>query len=200
MPKRATPRPGTGRRSTRAAAIQPMAPPTPAQPQRLLVKLRNGNAVALGADSRANVRPLFDRPPAPGRELGFGAEPQWFIADMADGADTPWDLAHARVAAQLGVDESDVIFAEPDLVHDVFPDETAAEGRPGLAVGASCGPIPQNGANGQAVGPHDGWHLDDAFSQLAGARAEVTFAAPRTRVAHLDTGYYAKHITLPRHL
>ena len=69
-----------------------------------------------------------------------------------------------------------------------------------MAVGDNCAAVPQNGANGQAIGSQDGWHLDDAFSQLASAREAVTFAAPRTRVAHLDTGYYAKHVSLPAFL
>lgn len=177
----------------------PDAPPVLAKPRRVLVKLRNVNALA-AADSRTNLRPLFDAPVGPAAAFGLGGEPQWFVADLPDGAATPWDLAHGRVAAQLGVAESDVIFAEPDLVHSIYPDETG-EGAPGpLAVGDKCDPLPQNGANGQAVGPHDGWHLDDDFSQLGSARAAVAFAEPRTRIAHLDTGYYAKHVSLPARL
>jgi subtilase family protein len=202
MAKRRAVRRGT-RRPRAAAATAAMVA---AQPQRLLVKLRSGNAVALAADSRANLRPLFDAPPDARSSLGVAGEPRWFIADLPDGAETPWDLAHARVAAQLGIDESEVVFAEPDIIHRVFPERPEdlsglEEGRgPAFAVGANCTSLPQNGANDQAVGPHDGWHLDDAFSQLGSARDAVTFADPRTRVAHLDTGYYGKHVTVPKHL
>ncbi len=170
-----------------------------AKPQRVLVKLRGVSAFA-AVDSRARLRPLFDPPAGKVAAFGLGAGPQWFVADLPDGAATPWDLAHGRVADQLGVEESDVVFAEPDLVHTIFQDE-AREGAPGpFALGDDCVELPQNDANGQAVGPHAGWHLDDDFSQLASAREAVKFADPRTRVAHLDTGYYGKHVSLPAHL
>ena len=166
------------------------------QDSRLLVKLRNANALRLG-ESRVNLRPLYETVPA---RLGIGAEEQWFLAELPDGAETPWDLAHARVAAQLGVDESDVIFAEPDLLNrDLLPDENADDARQRLgAVGENCGPIGQDGDNGNATGPGVGWHLRDDFTQLASARAAVAFSDPRTRIGHLDTGYYAAHVTLPK--
>jgi len=147
-----------------------------AKPQRVLVKLRDVNALA-AADARANLRPLFDAPVGTAAALGLSGEPRWFVADLPDGAATPWDLAHARIAAQLGVDESAVVFAEPDLVHTIFQDETGDAAPAPFAVGDKCDPLPQNGANGQAVGPHDGWHLDDEFSQLASARSAVAFSA-----------------------
>jgi subtilisin family serine protease len=178
-------------------------PATPAvATNRILVKLRP-SAGLRAAESRTNLRPLLETPAAESAMLGVGGEPQWFLADLADGAASPWDLAHARVADQLGVAESDVVFAEPDLVHDVFPDDgdrTGAGGGDGFAVGEKCDAIPQDGSNGKAVGPRDGWHLDDQHSQLARARAAVAFAEPRTRIAHLDTGYYRTHVTVPRRL
>jgi len=42
------------------------------------------------------------------------------LARLADEAQTPWDQAHSRIASQLGIDSSDVLFAEPDLVHRVL--------------------------------------------------------------------------------
>lgn len=177
----------------------PEKPPASAKPQRILVKLRDVHALA-AADGRANLRPLFDASARSAATFGLGAEPQWFVADLPDGAATPWDLAHARVAAQLGVAEADVIFAEPDLVHAVFQDETGAQEPGPFAVGETCDPLPQSDADGQAKGSHDGWHLDDAFSQLESARAAVAFSEPRTRIAHLDTGYYARHVSLPAQL
>jgi hypothetical protein len=67
-------------------------------------------AAAMGATAAAktNLRPLFEgplSPAAPPSAFGFGvsSEPQWFIADVGDGGPNAWDVAHARVADQLGV-------------------------------------------------------------------------------------------------
>jgi subtilisin family serine protease len=166
---------------------------------RILVKLRPSNALR-AAESRANLRPLMDTPAA---TAGFGieTEPQWFIADMPEGAATPWDLAHAQVAGQLGVAESDVVFAEPDLVHSIFTDGTEDEAAAGFAVGDNCEANPQDGTRGKALGPDKfGWHLDDGFSQLRTAREAVPFTDPRTRIAHVDTGYFRAHVTTPQHI
>jgi hypothetical protein len=45
-----------------------------------------------------------------------------------------------------------------------------------------------------------GWHLSDDFTQLGSARDAVTFSDPRTRIAHIDTGYYRAHVTVPEHV
>jgi subtilisin family serine protease len=177
----------------------PNGKPTATDSNRVLVKLRPSTALR-AAEARTNLRPLYDMPSARAAAFNVGAEPQWFVAELPDGASTPWDLAHARVADQLGVAESDVIFAEPDLVHNVFPDDGDGLGSRGLAVGEQCMVTPQDGSNDKATDPHDGWHLDDRHSQLATARAAVAFTDPRTRIAHLDTGYYRAHITVPRFL
>jgi hypothetical protein len=172
--------------------------PTASPTNRLLVKLRPATALR-AAESRAKLRPLFDTPQATGA-FAVGAEPQWFVAELAGGAATPWDLAHGRVADQLGVSESDILFAEPDLVHGIYrdPSEAPVEGVFEIG-GAECGTqIEQDPTNGKAVGPPQfAWHLDDAHSQLRSARASVAFTEPRTRIAHLDTGYYASHVTRP---
>ena len=70
---------------------------------RLLVKLLPSVSLA-AADPRANLRPLYDSAP---QTMAFGAsaEPTWFLADMPEGAETPWDLAHSQVANQLGIDD-----------------------------------------------------------------------------------------------
>jgi subtilisin family serine protease len=177
----------------------PNRPQASVDTNRILVKLRPSNALR-AAESRANLRPLMDTPSA---MAGFGldAEPQWFIADMPEGAATPWDLAHAQVAGQLGVAESDVVFAEPDLVHSIFTDGTEDEAAAGFAVGDNCAANPQDGTRGKALGPDKfGWHLDDGFSQLRKAREAVPFTDPRTRIAHVDTGYFRAHVTTPKHI
>ena len=173
----------------------------PGSIQRVLVKLRPTGALR-AAESSANLRPLHEPDPM-AAPSGFGVAPtaaQWFLADLPDEERSPWDLAHARVADALGVAESDVIFAEPDLLHDIYVDDT--EPPPGGfgAVGANCVATPQDGTKGKAVGPANGWHLTDVFSQLASAREAVEFAPPRVRIGHIDTGYYRAHETLPRNV
>lgn len=178
---------------------------------RILVKLRP-SAGLRAAESRAGVRPLFDTDtlggdadatrPAAADAFGFATmgEPQWYLADLPDGAATPWDLAHARVADQLGVAESDVVLAEPDLIQpvNVDPFEEQVTGR---AIGAKCTAEAQDGKGGQAKGPDTfAWHLGSGYSQLGNARDLVTFTDRRTRIAHFDTGYFPGHVTVPRHL
>ena len=80
---------------------------------RLLVKLRPSGMLK-AAEPRVNLRPLYDTPQAKAAILGIGAEPQWFLADLPGGSENPWDLAHARIAGELGIAESDVVFIEPD--------------------------------------------------------------------------------------
>jgi subtilisin family serine protease len=167
---------------------------------RVLVKLRPSMALR-AAESRTNLRPLYDTSAATAAAFGVGAEPRWFLAELPDGAATSWDLAHTRVAAQLGVSESDVLFAEPDIIHNVYQDTNEEHITGGFAAGANCVADPQDGMRGKAMGPDTfAWHLDDAHSQLDAARASVAFTNPRTRIAHVDTGYYPAHDVVPEHI
>ncbi len=174
---------------------------SPPETNRVLVKLRPSNALR-AAESRANLRPLYDTPITT-TTFGVDTNPQWFLAELPDGAATPWDLAHARVAGQLGVSESDVIFAEPDIIHkDVYQDANEEMAGRAFAAGDNCEANPQDGTHGKALGP-DGqfaWHLGDNYTQLGKARDAVEFKDPRTRIAHLDTGYYRAHDTKPEHI
>jgi subtilisin family serine protease len=182
--------------------------------RRVLVKLRSSHALA-AADARANLRPLYDTPapaamndarglapaapelaPA-GPDLARG--PEWYLAELPEGVEVPWDSAHARVADQLGLAASDVLFAEPDLAHTLYPDPRDP-GRAGSPFAASddCGPEGQTGDGGRAKGPDTfGWHLGDDYTQLAAARAAVEFTDRRTRIAHIDTGYDKQHALRP---
>jgi len=167
---------------------------------RLLVKLLPTASLA-AADPRANLRPLYESAPQT-TAFGLGAEPAWFLADLPDGAATPWDLAHSQVASQLGVDESAVMFAEPDLEQS-FPDTN--EKNPGggamLALEESCGSVPQQDNGGKILGPDRfAWHLEDQYTQLRKAREAVPFNPPRTRIAHIDTGYDRGHESQPQNL
>jgi subtilisin family serine protease len=166
---------------------------------RILVKLRASAPLGAAAAS-ANLRPVFDRPSGSG-SFGVNGAAQWFIADVPDlpvspGAQVnPWDFAHAQVADHLGFADEDILFAEPDWVHgEAFRADSEGDG--------TCASVPQDGNHKKAVGPPGefAWHLGNNFSQLAAARDAVSFAAPRVRIGHVDTGYDRQHETLPKHL
>jgi hypothetical protein len=166
----------------------------------LLVKLRPSSAHKM-AGSRVDIEPLFDRPVAGAAAFGVSTEPEWFSVRVPDGAESPWDLAHARVADRLGVDESDVVFAEPDMIHNIYEDRSersAAE----FAAGDQCDvQVGQDNGSKKAVGPAKfAWHLDNGFSGLGPARDAVQFQDPRTRIAHLDTGYFSDHECKPTNI
>lgn len=173
----------------------------PLEASQILVKLRPSGALR-AAESRARLEPLYERRGAGARELGLGAAPQWFLADLPEGARSPWDLAHGRIADQLGIAASDVLFAEPDLVHPVYPAPDGTEPDRRFAVGEDCKAVEQDADHDKAVGPEDvfAWHLGDDFTQLGTARKAVDFASPRTRIAHVDTGYFPDHVTTPEEL
>jgi len=172
----------------------------PAATNRLLVKLRPSNALK-AAEPRVNLRPLYGGPPPMAGGFGLDSTPQWFVAELPDGAATPWDLAHARIAGQLGISDSDVVFAEPDVIHDVYRDTNEVQAGAGFAVGDNCETNPQDGTRGKALGPDVfGWHLGDDFTQLGKARDAVEFTEPRTRIAHIDTGYFGAHVTRPKNI
>lgn len=173
----------------------------PNNSNRILVKLLPTVGLA-AANPQANLRPLYDSPQQT-NAFGLGAAPAWFLADLPDGAATPWDLAHEQVAGQLGIDESAVLFAEPDLAQS-FPDTNEKNiGASPFAVDFDCNSIPgQDDTGGKVKGPDKfGWHLDDEFTQLRRAREAVQFTDPgRTRIAHLDTGYDRGHEAQPQRL
>jgi hypothetical protein len=169
-----------------------------ADTNRVLVKLMPTVALA-AADPRANLRPLYDTP-QPAAGFGLISEPAWHLADLPDGADTPWDLAHAQVADQLGIDESAVLFVEPDLAQS-FTDNNESTTGGAFAAAANCDQVPeQDDTHHKVKGPSFAWHLLDEFSQLGSARAAVQFSDPRTRIAHIDTGYDPTHVAHPQHI
>ncbi|HVT59474.1 MAG TPA: S8 family serine peptidase [Thermoanaerobaculia bacterium] len=166
------------------------------------MKLAPEAQAALGvAAARANLRPLYEgaAPAAPGAPLGLVGAPTWYLADMPEGGPTAWDGAHAQVAGQLGVDESAVLYAEPDLAQTYYFSDNEIGDQP-FALGDDCGQKPQDTSGGKAPGPDFAWHLGDGFSQLGAARATVVFSDPRTRIAHLDTGYDKTHVARPEHV
>jgi len=166
---------------------------------RILVKLLPTDALA-ATNSRANLRPLHDEV-SQDRGLRLTSAPAWYLADLPDQTGpNPWDLAHAQVADQLGIDESAVLFAEPDLPQH-FLDGTATDpvGRP-LAAAPDCAPQDQDTTHNKVAGPVFAWHLKDEYAQLASARDAVRFSDPRTRIAHIDVGYDPNHTARPEHI
>jgi hypothetical protein len=171
-----------------------------ADSQRILVKLRPGPALPAGA-ARGNLRPLYDDVAL--NRLAAAAAPSWHLADLADtGGPTAWDAAHNRIADQLGVSESDVLFAEPDLPQ-CYPDlNEANKGKQPFAFSGDCHARPQQNTFNRVVGPSSfAWHLGDDYTQLAPARDAVEFSDPnRTRIGHIDTGYDKGHSARPEHI
>ena len=163
---------------------------------RLLVKISaKTSPTTLAANS--NLRPLFEVRPQ-GEGFGLSSESAtWCIADQQEFGPLPWDAAHGRVADMLGLDEADVLFAEPDLPQ-CYPTENEAnpKGSPFALDTPNCQPAPQHNDQ-RKPGPEFAWHLLDQFSQLAAARATVAFADPRTTIAHIDTGYDPNHLARP---
>ena len=165
---------------------------------RVLVKLRPSLRLS-AVDARTNLRALYGTSPT-AASFGLTGAPAWYLAELPDGDATPWDSAHARVADQLGVAASDVLFAEPDLVHDIYRSPNEAPPAP-FAVGENCGPEEQTDGGGRSKGPAVfAWHLGNAYSQLGAARDAVEFSEPRTRIAHIDTGYDNGHASKPEHI
>jgi subtilisin family serine protease len=154
------------------------------------------------ADTRSNLRPLYKA--APTSILGLAGAPTWYLADLPDTVGpNPWDLAHARVADQLGIDESAVLFAEPDLEQSFMDgSDPATAGIPLAEASDPCAfSLQQDSTHNKVNGPDVfAWHLRDEYTQLGSARSAVQFTDPRTRIAHLDTGYYPKHIARPEHI
>ena len=167
-------------------------------PNRLLLKLRSQAALAAAAP-QTNLRPLHLTSTQAGN-LGLAPAPAWYVAEMPDDDPTPWDGAHAQVARRLGIAESEILFAEPDLAH-TFPDlNEKHRGDQSFAVGSDCQELPQQSSGGRATGQGFAWHLGDDHSQLASARSLVQFSDPRTRIAHIDTGYDRNHSSRPERI
>ena len=169
---------------------------------RILVKLQPTMALA-AADTRSNLRPLY-KTAAPTSVLGLAGAPTWYLADLPDTVGpNPWDLAHARVADQLGIDESAVLFAEPDLEQSFMDgSDPATAGIPLAEASDPCAfSLQQDNTHNKVNGPDVfAWHLRDEYTQLGSARSAVQFTDPRTRIAHIDTGYYPKHIARPERI
>jgi len=170
-----------------------------ASTNRILVKMRPQAALNALAAAQTNLRPLFETGAASANGFGVASTPQWFLADLPDGGANPWDAVYAQTAEQLGVAPEDVFAAEPDLPQK-FDDvnEVSSSGQP-FAAATGCDPKPQD-SDSRPSGPGFAWHLGDAYSQLKSARDAVIFIEPRTRIAHIDTGYDKTQKSRPENL
>ena len=167
------------------------------------MKLRPQTSL-LGVSSRANLRPLFDAPatPAPGSFGLSAAAASWYVADLPELAPSPWDAAHAQVSSALGIDDSAVLFVEPDLPQKFQSSNESNPGGNAFAIKQPDCQFHDQDNDQRPPGPGFAWHLGDAYSQLATARNAVTFsdAGGRTRIAHIDTGYDSNQLARPAHI
>jgi hypothetical protein len=161
---------------------------------RILVKMRAGAALAAAP---LKVRPLLDYAPT---RLAAAPAPAWYIAELPAAGPSPWDAAHDQVAGALGLSASDIIYTEPDLPQRFVDSNEGNPGAQAMAAAPDCSETPQSTDGGAVSGPGFGWHLDDGFSQLRSARNAVNFADPRTRIAHIDTGYDRGQAARPGHI
>mgnify|MGYP001827737028 CR=1 FL=1 len=83
----------------------------------LLAKIRSSDRL-LGASGRRGVEPMRVGGPDDAGPFALDGRPEWFMVE-ADQDATAWDQAHAQVAAKLGIADDDVLFVEPDRVHDL---------------------------------------------------------------------------------
>jgi hypothetical protein len=116
------------------------------------------------------------------------------IVDAGDAQRHLWDQAHDLVKSDEEVD-----FAEPDMLsQDTFM-EQAME-----AENQQLGDAEKAYYSYIDYWPHPEkpalWHLEDDYAGLRSARQHIQSlgAKKKVRIAHLDTGYFSKHISFPK--
>ena len=184
----------------------------------VLVKVRgDGKAFATAAatalgPSAVTVEPILRVPPQLGdRARGFAAKPAatWLsVKAKEEDAENPWDQAHRLAdpgSAFAAAGGQAVEAIEPDLVQDEWiyqewRDKEAPAPGQGMAAGSKkefCAFEDQDEDGGKAKGPVAGWNLTDNFSEFVKARERVGSKLQNIVIAHLDTGFDPKHVTLP---
>ena len=117
-----------------------------------------------------------------------------------------WDDAHALLAqgqpfSSAGAQGIQAI--EPDIEQN-WPYQAHPTAGKGMAAAADekelCAFYDQESEGGKVRGPGLAWNLGDTFSELAKARAKVGDKLTQIIIAHLDTGFDPKHVTLPAKL
>ncbi|ACB96425.1 S8/S53 family peptidase [Beijerinckia indica] len=186
----------------------------------MLVKVRgDGRAFAMATQQAfgaggVEVKPILT---IPAGVTGMGLAPSsgatWLhVSALSQGEENPWDAAHqlmvpgSSFAAATGAAGADVELIEPDIEQRwPWQQEAGAVPGPGLTEAADrCTFIDQDGKGTKAEGPGFAWSLNDAFSELAKARAglgvDLEKKLNQVIIAHLDTGYDPHHVTRPINL
>ena len=89
---------------------------------------------------------------------------------------------------------------EPDLEQD-WPYQQSGLSGPAISAAGDkkefCAFDEQDETGGKVKGSGVAWNFAEDFSELAKARAEVGTKLRKIIIAHLDTGFDPKHVTLP---
>lgn len=182
---------------------------------RLLVKVRGDGRAFTSAARRSfgaslpEIEPILRVPPAgaaAGRALGAGSGSTWLRLSLGEGEQNPWDAAHALLARGRGFAASartGIEAIEPDFEQS-WPWAPEVAGSAGLAAADRCRFQDQDDGGGKARGPGLAWNQQAGFGQFADARSRfgsgLETKLGQVVVAHLDTGYDGKHVTLPVNL
>lgn len=177
----------------------------------LLVKVRgNGRAFRTAATRSFGARalaidPILDVPAQSGNtQLGIAPSgpSTWLRIELKSAASAnSWDEAHNLLApgqpfGAAGPQNIEAI--EPDHAQEWPFFESRGHGA-ALAADeqAFCAFDEQDGSGGKARGAGVGWNFGNAFSEVTMARGHVGNKLERVLIAHLDTGFDPRHVTLP---
>jgi hypothetical protein len=123
-----------------------------------------------------------------------------------------WEKAHDEIEKNLVSNRSslgarlkatgiEIVAIEPNFAFPIgIQAERNAPERKSSGIGDDQAQI-EGSANPAWPSKSIGWHLGDSYSQLASARktvAEKNHHHPYALIAHLDTGYDPRHVSLPR--
>lgn len=146
-----------------------------------------------------SVEPLFRSIGSSGGDFGVSRESVWQQVHFSGEREiNPWDLCHALVADGMGLLESDVEFAEPDLLQSWLHVK-----RPGQVFDAVDCARAEPQSRDYPCGKSDGWYHGVDYGQFEEAIAKVRSGRGGerlVRIAHLDTGYDPQHKTRPGYL
>lgn len=147
---------------------------------------------------------LFEAPPEPPALGGMAATAErrsWLLAEPETDTDQhPWDVAHRMLSGGFGLAGAAPDLIEPDQRQywNHAPPEDAMG--PGTTMPPSCAEAAAQKGTPFVPGPNGrfAWHLEDAYSGLASARALAAQATGRPiRIVHLDTGFDPAHVARP---
>ncbi|WP_337876269.1 S8/S53 family peptidase, partial [Elioraea sp.] len=154
-----------------------------------------------GAALAAEAEPLFASigRDAPGLAVS-AAEWQLLRVAGAAPAASPWDLCHALLAEGFGFAGAPAVeFAEPDLAQSWrFGADPALAMRAAAVCPDKGAPQDPRYPRGTQAGAFPDWYQDEDHAQFRLIPSIFDpSAAPRVRIAHLDTGYDPAHESRP---